>query len=207
MSKQIYPPVLPKSGVLYDDDAAKPAAIDFNHLEASFQLSQLLQQLGHSDAAELARPIHLLNLEPGKMLARLREYAEQSGGIACIALVNRQRLPEFIWSYDCADGANHLVRLKLAGGFILGFMIFRPDGSVECHPENGQDRDLSQAILNVWARGYVMNPKSLAAEEILSLDKPDSFSPTNLETTLNSYSDVCERYPTPDIHAEITGAI
>lgn len=203
MSKQIYP-LLPKSGVLYDDDAAKPAEIDFNHLESSFRLADLLKELGHQDAATLARPVHMIaGFKPAALVERLNDVAA-GWDRACIACINADRLPEIIW-HPCPNAVNQLVKLRLAGGHVLGFIGLNRDGSFSTSTESGPDQELRVSLLNTFASVYATTPSYLAAEEILSLNKPENFTPDNLRKTLDSYTDISERYPT-DIHAEITGA-
>jgi hypothetical protein len=199
MPKKIVPISLPHDGFIYDDEAGKPSTLNLDHLSESFQLSDLLKKLGHNDAGEFARPVRILGgFKPARMIERLREYADACGGSACLACINSERLPEFFWSYACSD-VNDLVRLKLAGGHILGFLCFPSCGGVDAYAEEGPDKELSLLILNGFARAYATHPEYLAAGELLAL----ADSPADVKTTLDAYSEWSDRHPI-NIHDEIT---
>lgn len=205
MPKQIFPAAPGYNGTVYSDEVGGPTQLNLNHLTESFQIADLLRQLGHTDAAECIRPVRLLGgFRPMQLVDKLRDYATQANGPACIACVTAERLPEFVWNYDCSNAVNTLVRLKLSGGFILGILAFHPNGGVAAYPENGPERELHLLLLNTFARGYAKNPEYQAAEELLNkVSKPESFEPQNAETTLDIYSEWCDEHPT-DIHKEIT---
>jgi hypothetical protein len=177
MPKQVLPAVPGYNGQIYSDDSGTPTQLNLDHLDESFQLSALLQQLGHGDAAEFARPVHLISgFKPAALVEKLLQYSEDCSSPACIACINGERLPEFIWSYDCANAVNRLVNLRVAGGHVLGILIFPAVGEVCVYPESGDEAPLYLAFLNVFARGFATQPQYLPANELLSVGSLDEFS-------------------------------
>ena len=209
MPKKPRPIVLPWDNYVYDDDAKpslepKSATVDLSHLTESFQIAELLKQLGHDDASALVSPVHLLGgFKPAALVEKLLQYSEDCNGPACIGCINGERLPEFIWSYDIANAVNRLVNLRVAGGHVLGILTFPAVGEVCSYPESGEEAPLYLAFLNVFARGFAMNPQYLAANELLTLAGDENFKPENAETTLDAYSEWSDKNPI-DIHDEIT---
>lgn len=204
MPKKVFP-IMPANGQIYSDDAGSQTQLNLNHLAESFQLADLLKQLGQSDVAEFVRPVHMIaGFKPAALISRLNEMAG-NWDRACIACINSDRLPELIF-YPCPNGVNQLVKLRVSGGHVLGLIGLNYDGSFTTSTENGPDQELRVSLLNAFARGCSTTPDYLAAEEILSLDTPENFTPDNLRTTLDRYTDICEQIPA-DIHSEITGAL
>jgi hypothetical protein len=203
MPKKVLPIILPHKDFVYDDDAnpsplePKSSQLDLSHLAESFQLADLLKQLGHEDASEFVRPARLLTgLKPASLIERLKRIAEDCGGVAALVWLNSERLPEIIWSYACSNGVNQIVGLALAGAHCLGFLRFPANGEITAYPEN-QEQELALSILNVFARGFAANPEYLSANELLAVADP-----ANVET-LYAYSEWSDRHPI-NIHDEIT---
>ncbi len=204
MPKQIFPAIPGYSGQVYSDDSGAPTQLNLDHLAESFRMADLLKQLGHDDASQCVRPVRMLGgFKPAALVAKLHEYASQCGGLACIVCINSERLPEFIWSYAAANGVNDLVRLKLAGGHVLGLLCFPAAGGVTAYPENGPEQELYLLILNTFARGYATNPQYLAADELLTLTGDENFETQNVETTLDRFSAWTDRNPV-NVHDEFT---
>jgi hypothetical protein len=200
MSKQVFP-VMPTSGQVYSDESGQQTGLNLDHLAESFRMSDFLKQLGHDDAAEFVRPVHLIaGFKPADLMQRLNVLAA-SCDHACIACINDDRLPEFIW-HPAPNGVNEVVRWKLAGGHVLGMICFS-GGSVTTYPVNGPDEPLSATLLTLFASGYQGQPDWIAAAQILALDKPESFEPENVEKTLDVYSAFTDAHPL-DIHCEIS---
>jgi len=200
MPKTILPVILPYKDFVYDDDAKpsplepKSSQLDLSHLAESFQLADLLKELGHDGAAECVRPVRMLSgFKPAAMIQKLHEYAETCSGGAFIVCINGDKVYETIW-YPAPNGVNQLVRIALSGGYVLGVVGLNTDGSFTANTEPGPDQPLSTFLLNCFAQGYLKNPQWIAAEELLTANSPDSFEPQNLEATLDVYSAWEDKY-------------
>ncbi len=177
MPKQLFPIPLPYADFVYDDQKGSPSTLNLEHLSESFRIADLLKQLSYEDASECVRPLRLLSgFKPAEMIDRLTDHAEKCGGPACIVSINSERMPDFIWSYDCANGVNRLVNLKRAGTHVFGVLSFPSAGGVCAYPESGPDEELALMILNSFARGYQENPRYRAADELLRVSSFDDFS-------------------------------
>jgi hypothetical protein len=143
-----------------------------------FQLTDLLRQLGKTDAAELARPIKLLgNFKPIRMLEQLKAHARECNGRAALVCIDKEKTTtSFIWDSDAGASLNRLVNLKMAGGWPLGYLTFPADGEVCAHPERCDEEELYSLLLNSFARGYADHPQWIAADEMLRVTSLDEYS-------------------------------
>ena len=204
MSKQVFPAIPGYNGQVYSDDKGAPEQLNLNHLAESFHIADLLKQLGHNDASECVRPVHMIaGFKPAALIQQLAEHAER--GRACIACVNGNKMPELIW-HPAPNGVNDLVRLKLAGGHVLGFICLNSDGSFTSNTLptlSKQDQQLSTLLLNCFGRCLRDNPERVSVAELLTLNNPDNFAAQNAEKILDQYSEWCDQHPT-NVHDEIT---
>ena len=169
-------------------------------------MSDLLRQLGHTDAAECVRPVHLIGgFKPADVADRFNEFAALFDH-ACISCVNKSREPEFIW-HPAPNAVNQLVKVKMEDGHILGFIGLNSDGRfvTNTEPASASDEQLSVLLLTCFARGFSENPEYVSANELLNVaGKPESFDPANIEKTLDFVSDLAAQRPVEDIHTQIT---
>jgi len=203
MPKQVFPLLPGYDGRVYSDDSGSPQQLNLNHLAESFRVADLLKCLGHDDASECVRPVRLLgDFKPIALIEQLRAYSRNCDR-ACIACINGDKLPELIW-IPAENGINRLVKIKLAGGHVLGFIGINQNGSFTTNTAPGPDQELSSMLLNCFGAGLRDHPNWIAAEQILPLNSADNFEPTSAEMTLDKYSEWCDRNPL-DIHQEIQG--
>lgn len=196
MPKQIFPAIPGYNGQVYSHDSGAPTQLNLDHLAESFRMADLLKQLSLDDASECVRPVQMLaGFKPAALIEQLHEQAER--GRACIACINGNKMPELIW-HPAPNGVNDLVRLKLAGGHVLGFICLNADGSFTTNtlPTLAEpDQALSALLLNCFGRCLRDNPKWVSAAELLTLNTPDNFEAQNVETTLDKWSDWTDRHP------------
>ena len=194
-NKQLIP--LPSVSI-YNDDGNVPTPPLLT--PEDFQLTDLLRQLGKPDAAELARPLRLLNgFKPMQMLSKLQEFASLCGGPAAIVCVRKpDMLPDFIWSYDAGNGVNRLVNCRANGGWVLGIMTFPFNGGFCSYPERCEEQELYLSLMHAFGKGY--DPQLIAAEQLLTI----ASKPADLETTLDLFTDWEDKSGLKDIHSEIT---
>jgi hypothetical protein len=107
-----------------------------------------------------------------------------------------------LWADD-PNSVGRLATLK-AHGFVLGTMVFNPGGSIATYPEQDEEMELKNLLLNFFAR---MSVKLRALDEetdkVISLSGAENFYPENVETTLDRYSEWSDRNPV-DIHDHAT---
>ena len=201
MPKQIFPAIPGYSGQVYSDESGKPAQLNLSHLDESFRMADLLKQIGYNDASECIRPVHFLaGFKPAALIEQLHQHAER--GRACIACINGNKMPELIWA-PAPNGVNDLVRLKLAGGHVLGLICLNDNGSFTTNTLPGPDQALSTLLLNCFGRCLRDNPKWVSAADLLTLNTPDNFEVQNANTILEKYSEWCDQHPA-NVHNEIT---
>jgi hypothetical protein len=196
MSNQLFPVI---SASVYNDDVVKPADCRVDTAQAH-SLAEMLFQVGRLEKLRPAASKLLGNFRPREVLRAAKERAI-NGGQAAVVCVDKTTVGLVMLRPEDEQSVYRLANLA-ARGFVLGVMVFNPDKSINCYPQADEEMELKSLLLNFFAR-MVNKVRALDADDLSALSADENFAASNVETTLDRYSEWSDRNPV-DIHDHIT---
>ncbi len=194
MPIQVFPAV-------YNDDRIQPVPDCAVDTADDRSLAEMLARIGGLEKFKPATSRLLGNWKPREVLRAAKERAI-NGGQAMVVCVDKTTVGLVFLRPEDEQSVYRLANLA-ARGYVLGVMVFNPDGSINCYPEADEEMELKSLLLNFFAR-ITQKVRALDAGNPLALASDENFSVQNAEDTLDKYSLWADQQPAEDIHKEIT---